>query len=95
MKQGEASLPSLNIAVGIAALAILLIGARQRLQAPIVLGGLTLLILAVDKLGPTAERLPRWLLLAFAGSVLLWVGTTFERRRDDALRVARRFEQLG
>jgi hypothetical protein len=83
------------IAVGIAALAILLAGARQRLQAPIVLGGFALLTLAVDKLGPTAVRLPRWLLLAFAGSVLLWVGTTFERRRDDALRAARHFEQLG
>ena len=83
------------IAVGLAALVVVLFGARERLQAPIVLGGLVLLILGVDKLGPTAVRLPRWLMLAFAGSVLLWVGTTFERRRDDAVRVARRFERLG
>jgi hypothetical protein len=83
------------IAVGLVALVVVLAGARQQLQAPIVLGAFTLLILAVDKLGPTAERLPRWLMLAFAGSVLLWVGTTFERRRDSALRAARRFEHLG
>jgi hypothetical protein len=83
------------IAVGLAALLIILAGAYRRLQAPIVLGALALLILGVDKLGPTAVRLPRWLMLAFAGSVLLWVGTTFERRRDDAMRAARRFEQLG
>jgi hypothetical protein len=83
------------IAVGIAALAIVLAGAYRRLQAPIVLGTAALVILGVEKLGPTAVRLPRWLMLAFAGSVLLWVGTTFERRRDDAVRAARRFEQLG
>jgi hypothetical protein len=83
------------IAVGLAALAIVVAGAYRRLQAPIVLGGAALVILGVDKLGPTAVRLPRWLMLAFAGVVLLWIGTTFERRRDDAVRVARRFEQLG
>ena len=71
---------------GLAALAILLIGSHRRLQAPIVLGAATLVALAIDKLGPQAVRLPRWLMLAFAGSVLLWVGTTFERRRDDVMR---------
>ena len=83
------------IAVGIAALSILLLGAWQRLQAPLVLGTLTLLALGVDKLGPQAVRLPRWMMLAIAGALLLWVGTTFERRRDDVERAARRLVELG
>ena len=81
--------------VGLGALAVLLVGARRGLQAPIVLGALTLVVLGVDKLGPAAVRLPRWVMLAFAGSLLLWVGSTFERRRDGAQRAARRFERLG
>jgi hypothetical protein len=83
------------IAVGLAALAIVLIGARQRLQAPIVLGALTLVVIGVDRLGPMAVHLPRWIMLAGAGSVLLWVGSTFERRRDTAQRAVRHFERLG
>ena len=83
------------IAVGIAALSILLLGAWQRLQAPLVLGTLTLLALGADKLGPQAVRLPRWTMLAIAGALLLWVGTTFERRRDDVQRAARRLVELG
>jgi len=82
------------IAVGIAAFSVLLAGAWQQLQAPIVLGAVALLALGVDKLGPHAVRLPRWTMLAIAGAVLLWVGTTFERRRDDVQRAARRLAGL-
>ncbi len=83
------------IAVGLAALAVLLVGAQLRLQSPIVLGAISLLVLGVDKLGPQAARMPRWIMLAVAGSILLWVGTTFERRREDVQRVARSFERFG
>ena len=55
----------------------------------------TLLVLGVDKLGPPAARLPRWTMLALAGSLLLWVGTTFERRRSDVQRALRGFDRLG
>ena len=30
--------------------------------------------------------LPRWVPLAIVGALLMWIGTTFERRRDDARR---------
>jgi len=83
------------IAVGCAAVIVLLAGAHRRLQAPIVLGAVTLLVLGVDKLGPPAARLPRWTMLALAGSLLLWVGTTFERRRSDVQRALRGFDRLG
>jgi hypothetical protein len=83
------------IAVGCAAVVTLLAGAHRRLQAPIVLGAATLLALGIDKLGPPAARLPRWTVLALAGSLLLWVGTTFERRRADVQRALRGFDRLG
>ncbi len=83
------------VTVGIAGLAVLLLGARRRLQAPIVLGAITLVALGIDKIGPHAVRLPRWTVLAIAGALLLWVGTTFERRRDDVQRAARRLGDLG
>ena len=82
------------IASGIAALAIVLVGARRQLQAPIVLGAIALFTLGVDKIGPQAARLPRWTMLAVAGALLLWVGTTFERRRDEMSRAARRLAGL-
>jgi len=83
------------IAVGIAALVVLVVGARQQLQAPIVLGAVSLVALGVAKIGPQAVRIPRWTMLAIAGALLLWVGTTFERRRDDVQRAARRLADLG
>ena len=83
------------MAVGVAGLIVLLAGAWQQLQAPIVLGAITLLVLGIDKIGPHAVRLPRWTMLAIAGALLLWVGTTFERRRDDVQRAARRLAGLG
>jgi hypothetical protein len=83
------------IAVGIAALVVLVVGARQQLQAPIVLGAVSLVALGVAKIGPHAVRIPRWTMLAIAGALLLWVGTTFERRRDDVQRAARRLADLG
>jgi hypothetical protein len=83
------------IAVGVAALLVVLIGAWRQLQAPLAIGVITLLALAVDRLGPQAARLPRWALLAGAGALLLWVGTTFERRRDGVQRAARRLGDLG
>jgi hypothetical protein len=83
------------VAVGIAAVSVLLVGAWQQLQAPIVLGAIALLALGVDKLGPQAVRLPRWMVLAIAGALLLWVGTTFERRRDELQRAARHLADLG
>jgi uncharacterized membrane protein AbrB (regulator of aidB expression) len=84
-------LPSLAAAVGDdgtarpllltgAALLAVLAGARARLQAPLVLGGGTLLVLGLDAVGPVAAQLPRWVTIGAAGLLLLWLGATAERR---------------
>lgn len=77
------------------ALAVVGLGAVRRLQAPLVLGSVALLALAVDMLGPTVARLPRWLSLAVVGVLLMWLGATFEKRRDRAKRATQGLLHFG
>ncbi|MEU6702876.1 SCO7613 C-terminal domain-containing membrane protein [Streptomyces wuyuanensis] len=82
--------------LGIAALGVTLAGARLRLRAPLVLGGLTLALDALHELAPyvvqVVDALPRWLPPALAGLLLLAVGATYEQRLRDARRLR---ETLG
>ncbi|MFD9369498.1 SCO7613 C-terminal domain-containing membrane protein [Streptomyces sp. NPDC060020] len=77
--------------LGLAALALTLIGARRRLQAPLLLGGAVLAVVAVHELAPyvvqVAGALPRWVPPALAGVLLLAVGATYEKRLRDARRL--------
>ncbi|MEV6575313.1 hypothetical protein [Streptomyces sp. NPDC051577] len=85
--------------LGLAALALTLVGARQRLQAPLLLGGATLAAVALHELAPYVVQvvgaLPRWLPPALAGLLLLLVGATYERRLRDARRLRNAFGRLG
>lgn len=82
--------------LGTAALAVTLVGARSRLQAPLVLGGGTLALVALHELAPYIAQvvgvLPRWAPPALAGLVLLALGATYEQRLRDARRLR---ETLG
>ncbi|WP_171053174.1 SCO7613 C-terminal domain-containing membrane protein [Streptomyces marianii] len=77
--------------LGLAALGVTLAGARLRLRAPLVLGGLTLTLDALHELAPyvvqVVDALPRWLPPALAGLLLLAVGATYEQRLRDARRI--------
>jgi hypothetical protein len=77
--------------LGIAALLVTLIGARHRLQAPLVLGGTTLVLDTLHELAPYIAQvvgaLPRWAPPALAGALLLALGATYEQRIRDARRV--------
>jgi hypothetical protein len=66
-----------------AATAAVVAGARGRLQAPVVLGGAVLVLVALDALAPVAAQVPRWMSVALAGLLLLWLGATVERRLRD------------
>ncbi|HVL18965.1 MAG TPA: hypothetical protein VM387_13245, partial [Gemmatimonadales bacterium] len=74
--------------LGTGALAVTLLGARFRLQAPLVLGGAALALVAAHELAPYVVQLvgalPRWLPPAAAGLLLLAVGATYERRLREA-----------
>ena len=77
--------------LGMAALLVTLIGARHRLQAPLALGGATLVLDALHELAPYLAQvvgaLPRWAPPALAGLLLLALGATYEQRIRDARRV--------
>jgi len=73
--------------LGVAACAVLLVGVRRLLQAPLVLGGGVLAVDAVAQLWPYAQALPRWVTLGAAGLLLLVLGATYERRRRELARL--------
>ncbi|MFF8382149.1 SCO7613 C-terminal domain-containing membrane protein [Streptomyces kanasensis] len=79
------------LVLGTAALAVTLVGARHRLQAPLVLGGSVLALVALHELAPYIAQvvgvLPRWVAPALAGLLLLALGATYEQRLRDARRV--------
>ncbi|MFF5362224.1 SCO7613 C-terminal domain-containing membrane protein [Streptomyces scabiei] len=77
--------------LGTAALAVTLLGAHHRLQAPLLLGGTTLALVTLHELAPylaqVVDALPRWAPPALAGLLLLTAGATYEQRLRDARRV--------
>lgn len=81
--------------LGAGALVVVLVGARLRLQAPLLLGGATLAAVALIQIAPYAAALPRWVSIAVAGIILLLVGATYEQRLRDVRRLQARVEALG
>jgi hypothetical protein len=82
------------IAAGMA-FATVALGAWKKLQAPLVLGSLALVTLGIDTFGPAVARLPRWLPLAVIGLLLMWIGATFETRRNRAKQATQTLAQFG
>ncbi|MCA0145046.1 SCO7613 C-terminal domain-containing membrane protein [Blastococcus sp. LR1] len=76
---------ALRLALVVAAAVLCTVGGvlRHR-QGPFLIGAGVLLLVTVGRLGPYAPLLPRWLSLGAAGLVLLVVGATYERRRQQA-----------
>ncbi|GAB3346878.1 DUF2157 domain-containing protein [Modestobacter lapidis] len=70
-------------------------GALQHRQAPFVLGAAALAFVVLGRLGPYAPLLPRWVSLAAAGLLLLVVGATYERRRQQAREAVAWVAQMG
>lgn len=81
--------------LGAAALAVLLIGARSRLRAPLMFGGAVLALDALNLAAPVAAALPRWVSLGTAGAVLLVLGATYEQRRRDLTRLRDSYSTLA
>ena len=79
------------LALGAAAAAVMVAGARARLAAPLLLGAAVTALDAVHELAPAVTELarmaPRWLPIALAGLVLLILGATYEARLRDLKRL--------
>jgi hypothetical protein len=67
-----------------AAVALTVAGTLLHRQAPFVVGATALVFVVLGRLSPYAPLLPRWVSLTLAGLVLLGVGATYERRRQQA-----------
>ncbi|MDI6102614.1 hypothetical protein QLQ12_28730 [Actinoplanes sp. NEAU-A12] len=83
---GEPHYPR-RLLLGVGALLVLLAGARARLQAPVVTGGGTLLLVALHELIQFWDLVPRWMPLAVGGLLLVGIATTMEQRRRDLARL--------
>jgi hypothetical protein len=70
-------------------------GAVRRLQAPLGIGAVALLLLAIDQWGEEIVRLPRWITLGVIGVALMWIGATFEHRRRDWRRASDALSRFG
>jgi len=72
------------LSLDLVAAAITLIGARLRLQAPLLFGAAVTALDAGRELASPARRLaetvPTWVPIAVTGAILLWAGATYEAR---------------
>jgi hypothetical protein len=76
---------ALRLVLVVAAAALLTVaGTLAHRQAPFVIGAATLAFVALGLLSPYAPLVPQWVTLATAGLLLLVVGATYERRRQQA-----------
>ncbi|MFC8616898.1 SCO7613 C-terminal domain-containing membrane protein [Micromonospora purpureochromogenes] len=87
--------PWRRLLLGVAALAVVLAGATRRWQAPVVLGGSTLTLLALHELVRGWDLLPRWIFLAVGGFALIALAATYERRRRDLTRLRAAVGRMG
>jgi hypothetical protein len=76
-------------------LGVLLVGVSLRLQAPLTVGSIGLLAIAIRLLGPYADEVPRWLVLGVPGLLLIVVGATWEQRRADVNKLVAAYQKLG
>ncbi|MGR7026697.1 SCO7613 C-terminal domain-containing membrane protein [Geodermatophilus sp. URMC 62] len=76
---------ALRLVLVVAASALLTVaGTLAHRQAPFVVGAGALAFVALGRLSVYAPLVPRWVALATAGLLLLVVGATYERRRQQA-----------
>ncbi|MFE9205785.1 SCO7613 C-terminal domain-containing membrane protein [Micromonospora sp. NPDC007230] len=87
--------PWRRLALGVVALGVVLGGAVRRWQAPVVLGAVTLVPLALHELARGWDLLPRWIYLGLGGLALIALAATYERRRRDLARLRAVVGRMG
>jgi hypothetical protein len=84
---GSAGEPARRLTVGVAAVIVVVAGSIRRRQAPVVVGGSVLALVALHEVALVWDLLPRWIPLAVAGLLLVGLAMTYERRRRDLARL--------
>lgn len=74
-----------GLLLGLACLALVLVGLRGQWSAPLVLGATVGAVLVVRMAAPYVDdAVPRWVLIGAAGALLIATGVTWERRLQEA-----------
>jgi hypothetical protein len=71
------------VLLGACCLVLVLLGARLRWSAPLVVGSTVGALLVLRELMPYAAAVPQWVLIGIAGTLLTVVGITWEHRMRD------------
>ena len=71
----------------VAAAAVLIVGSVLRLQAPVVVGGITLGVAALHELAVVSTAALLWTVMALVGAVLIGLGANYEKRRRELQRL--------
>src|SRR5262249_55468342 len=85
--QGGTGEPMRRLLLGVGALAAVIGGSVRQRQAPVVIGGVVLIIVALHEVELYWDLVPRWIPLAAGGALLIGFPTTYERRRRDMSRL--------
>jgi hypothetical protein len=80
--------------LGAAALVVLLAGAKSRLQAPLTVGAVVLVVDALVQLAPVAAALPKWASIGAVGLLVIGLGATYEERLRDVTRLRETYTGL-
>jgi hypothetical protein len=81
---GPSSDPARVVLVTLGAAAVLGAGLAFRAQAPVTIGSIALVTVAVLQLAPVAAEMPRWITLGSVGLALLIAGVMYEKARQGA-----------
>ena len=79
--------PWRRLALGTGALAVVVAGSIAHRRAPVVAGGIVLMVVALHELVLLWQRLPNWIPLLAGGVILVVLAITYERRLRDLSRL--------
>ncbi|MDT5025758.1 MAG: hypothetical protein QOE61_2184, partial [Micromonosporaceae bacterium] len=80
--ESENSVPR-RLLLGVGALAVVFAGSIRHRQAPVVVGGIVMGIVALHEIALVWVLLPSWIPLSLGGLLLVGLAITYERRRRD------------
>jgi uncharacterized membrane protein len=83
----DGATPVGRLVIGLAGLAVVLVGAWSRSRTPVLIGGGAVLVIALHELVVITRALPTWMPLTAAGVLVIALATTYERRRRDFRRL--------